>query len=79
MYVKKIIVSLILLLLFNLPVYSACTITGAACSINDIITKNLKTDEKIKNKKNLKKISPQKKKNKKDTIKNNHRTLFKSK
>lgn len=55
---KKIFANLMLILFLAAPAYSACTVTGGACSINDIISSQKKENKKTENKKteNKKKI-----------------------
>ncbi len=79
MYMKKIFISVILSVILNMPAYSACTVTGGACSINDIINKNTQNDKIEKKQKKSLKHKIKNKTTKTNTVKNNYRTRFKTK
>ena len=78
MYMKKIYISVILSVILNMPAFSACTVTGGACSINDII-KTTKNDKQEQKQKKSLKHKTKNKINKTNTVKNNYRTRFKTK
>ncbi len=78
MYMKKIFISVILSVILNMPAFSACTVTGGACSINDII-KTTKNDKQEQKQKKSLKHKTKNKINKTNTVKNNYRTRFKTK
>lgn len=78
MYMKKIFIIVILSVILNMPAFSACTVTGGACSINDII-KNTKNDKQEQKQKKSLKHKTKNKINKTNTVKNNYRTRFKTK
>ncbi len=78
MYMKKIFIIVILSVILNMPAFSACTVTGGACSINDII-KTTKNDKQEQKQKKSLKHKTKNKINKTNTVKNNYRTRFKTK
>jgi len=78
MYMKKIFISVILSVILNIPAFSACTVTGGACSINDII-KHTKNDKQEQKQKKSLKHKTKNKINKTNTVKNNYRTRSKTK
>ena len=78
MYMKKIFISVILSVILNMPAFSACTVTGGACSINDII-KTTKNDKQEQKQKKSLKHKTKNKINKTNTVKNNYRTRLKTK
>lgn len=78
MYMKKIFISVILSVILNMPAFSACTVTGGACSINDII-KTTKNDKQEQKQKKSLKHKTKNKINKTNTVKNNYRTRSKTK
>lgn len=78
MYMKKIFIIVILSVILNMPAFSACTVTGGACSINDII-KTTKNDKQEQKQKKSLKHKTKNNINKTNTVKNNYRTRFKTK